>query len=498
MATATATAVESDLQFSPQAHGKNFNRILGDLKRANLSLGNRLRSIRADADFVSSVATSFSGRPVVANERCGSWYVDPALKAASAYFKSTDGHTGQWNFSTRRLNLHLLSLIGKSDGCIVVDSTRRGKAMPDALSKTVPIWCCVLNRVLFPEEEYAQAGAHALYTPPAVVSRSEHAQAEARIADHVEALKGLGVDVDALRSAVKKPLRPLWITPDSGGVNPPPIFDDYHPIICCTSSRRVLGTEMSEGGYIQGAGDDTENWALGLTAALFWEHADKLLPMCEDAYPSLGETIEHLVFEHSMATRVPILPRTPPLEVAQDLFVGQTPVSGPRDPDQAIITIVPKTTEPYTWVQSKRRMEVGIGKHRKLAGRNLRTALGPICDFVDAFLARGLKSPDLSPKPRHILVVCETGKDLSVGVALAIMCRFYDDNGMCIYYLPRGYRGINPADTDTDAGAEVHGNENENVNKALIKRRLSRIMMAFPEANPSRATLQSVNSYLMG
>src|SRR5271155_181541 len=29
---------------------------------------------------------------------------------------------------------------------ILVDSTRRGKRMPDALSKTVPIWCTVLNR----------------------------------------------------------------------------------------------------------------------------------------------------------------------------------------------------------------------------------------------------------------------------------------------------------------------------------------------------------------
>jgi tRNA A64-2'-O-ribosylphosphate transferase len=28
---------------------------------------------------------------------------------------------------------------------VLVDSTRRGKRMPDALSKTVPIWCAVMN-----------------------------------------------------------------------------------------------------------------------------------------------------------------------------------------------------------------------------------------------------------------------------------------------------------------------------------------------------------------
>ena len=47
--------------------------------------------------------------------------------------------------------------------------------MPDALSKTVPIWCLVINRLLFPEE------THALHTPDGVVSASEHAQMEARV-----------------------------------------------------------------------------------------------------------------------------------------------------------------------------------------------------------------------------------------------------------------------------------------------------------------------------
>jgi tRNA A64-2'-O-ribosylphosphate transferase len=100
--------------FSEQAN-HNFSRILGDLKRANLSITNRLRSICHDADFVGEVADALE-LPLVANERCGSWYIDPARKAGSAYFKSTDGHTGQWKFSLRRLNLHLLGLIGENDG----------------------------------------------------------------------------------------------------------------------------------------------------------------------------------------------------------------------------------------------------------------------------------------------------------------------------------------------------------------------------------------------
>jgi len=116
----------SDLIFSEQAN-HNFSKTLGAIKRSTLSIHNRLRSIQEDAEFAERVAAAYS-RPLIANERCGSWYINPEHKAGSAYFKSTDGHTGVWQFSSRRLNLHLLEIIGKHDGCIIVDSTRRGKS----------------------------------------------------------------------------------------------------------------------------------------------------------------------------------------------------------------------------------------------------------------------------------------------------------------------------------------------------------------------------------
>ncbi|KAI1746293.1 initiator tRNA phosphoribosyl transferase [Xylaria scruposa] len=457
-------ATESDLIFSLQAN-HNFSRILTDLKRANLSISNRLRSIRQDADFVNEVADAL-GRPLIANERCGSWYIDPKDKAGSAYFKSTDGHTGQWNFSSRRLNLHLLSIIGRHDGCIIVDSTRRGKQMPDALSKTVPIWCCVLNRVLFPE---AAAGLHRLYTPPNVVSRSEHSQAEARIPEHVASLKALDVDVAALRQHMAKPLRPMWVTQESQLVPTQHIFDDYHPVICCTSSRRVPGGEMSEGGYIQGAGDDTENWSLGLTAPIFWSNIATLLSTPESDLPDL---VRVLVADQIVGSE-----SNTPVQVAPCLFVSQLPVSA-QDAETCTITFIPKTTDQNSWVKRPNLMEVGIGK-QKLASRSLRVALTSICDFVDAYLKEDVRDsedpPATTATQKRILIACETGKDLSIGVALALVCQFFDDEGK---YRPRTPELV--------------------INKSLIKTKLGRIMMAFPEANPSRATLQSVNSYLMG
>lgn len=69
--------------------------------------------------------------------------------------------------------------------CIVVDSTRRGKRMSDALSKTIPIWCAVLNRLLFEDDWDMQN----LQTPEWAVGGSEHAQIEARLDDFVRGAK---------------------------------------------------------------------------------------------------------------------------------------------------------------------------------------------------------------------------------------------------------------------------------------------------------------------
>ena len=93
----------------------NLNKTLAVLKRSTLSIPNRLRSISEDAEFVYSLADAYQ-LPLIANERCGTWYIPPKRKAASAYFKSTDGHVGQWAFSLRRLNLQVLDVIGENGG----------------------------------------------------------------------------------------------------------------------------------------------------------------------------------------------------------------------------------------------------------------------------------------------------------------------------------------------------------------------------------------------
>ena len=57
--------------------------------------------------------------------------------------------------------------------------------MPDALSKTIPIWCAVINRLLFEDMHES----HRLSTPKDVVGTSEHTQIEALLHGFVDDVK---------------------------------------------------------------------------------------------------------------------------------------------------------------------------------------------------------------------------------------------------------------------------------------------------------------------
>ena len=70
-----------------------------------------------DSQFPLALHEAYNSRlPLTVNKRAGEWYIPPTKRLGSVYFKSTDGHTGNWSFSLRRLNLHLLELLGKAGG----------------------------------------------------------------------------------------------------------------------------------------------------------------------------------------------------------------------------------------------------------------------------------------------------------------------------------------------------------------------------------------------
>ncbi|CAN9434569.1 unnamed protein product [Alternaria alternata] len=450
---------EADIIFPHISNTPNLSSTLSSLRRSTLSTQNRLASIVSDSEFITSVGSAYD-LPLVANERCGSWYIPPSQKSGSVYFKSTDGHMGEWSFSLRRLNLQLLDVVKSYGGAVVVDSTRRGKSMPDALSKTIPIWCCVINRAIFGREE---KGEVKLFSPPQAVSESEHAQIETKIDGFVRQFMRekeiCKPNISELRSKLQKPLRPIWATQLSSLPDSAPSFPDFHPIVLCTASRRVRGAEASESGYIQGAADDHEAWSHGLTPTLFWKHKDALMKTSEEDVPAL---IERLLKEEGGSSAVASLIKpTSKLHISAS---DQMNLAG-------FEVVVSCTPEPFA---TSRLKEAGVKRYLhlkcqvgKLGSRDLRTQLPQLLQFFSSFE---------TPTTGNILVCCPTGKDLSVGTALAVLCLYTNEDGKI----------------DTSKSREA-----KDIGKVFIKQRLSWITTSNPALNPSRTTLQSVNAVLL-
>ncbi|KAJ9267996.1 hypothetical protein DTO021C3_3466 [Paecilomyces variotii] len=440
----------SSLHF-PSAE-QSLSQTLASLRRSALSVSNRLRSIEADARFVHEVVDHYD-LPLIANERCGSWYIPPDSKAGSAYFKSTDGHTGQWDFSFRRLNLQILPVARDHGGCIIVDSTRRGKLMPDALSKTVPIWCAVMNRALFP----SQTAYHAVQFPPDYLGPSEESQIERRIDGFVQALKALKLDIEALRESLGRPIKIAWA--NRSYLYPADLHkgDGYNLFVLCSASKRVHGAEMSEGGYIQGAGDDSESWAHGLTPPVFWEHKSALLATDEEELPDRIQ--ELMAKQRSQKTDHQAIRVAP----TQNLYISRT--SSLSTDSDGYDLVIDCNASPQASEGNAKRLNLGCGS-AKLGSRDLRKSLDQVKTFVNTTL--------LSNPAQSLLVTCETGKDLSAGALLAILCLFYNDDGQFVGLQSQQY-----------------------MDKQFIRQRLAWIVTSKHDVNPSRSTLQSVNAFLM-
>lgn len=472
----------SDLIFPTQSC--DFSKTVSRLRQANLSVANRIQSILQDAAFVASVATAYR-LPLIANERCGSWYVSPELKKGSAYFKSTDGHVGQWDLSARRLNLHLLGLIAEHRGCVFCAAPRSAvdHDCTDRLARELGVssstrlaegrvrapgglrgrrFRVVLTltgrkgyRMLYqrPSRSGARSSTEPCSAthPPPISSTFLRRQCRSRSAlrskpcstrsfassGHVLATPGTGTGQpwtdstqslspphETLSRAGDRPLRPIWVTPASTLPREPLALDDFHPVVLCTASRRVDGDELSENGYIQGAGDDSESWARGLTPCLLWAHLDKL----QDG--SMGaaemERFVHAICEHqSPADLGPgggsRAARPRPVGPGSSIYVGpasvllQNETASPSAYDRLVVCH--EHLDPGLRARWRRNVLHLPCRAGKLGSRDLRTVLYQLPDFVDAV------------GPGVFLVCCDSGRDLSIGVALTMVCMYLDGDG---------------------------------------------------------------------
>ena len=185
-------------------------------------------------------------------------------------------------------------------------------------------------------------------------------------------------------------------------------------MICCTASRRVEGAEASENGYIQGAGDDNEAWACGLTPHIFWQHRHHLMSTVERELPGLIRSLLD-VDQNSAKGSAAV-----PLDTARTISISTLGSAVLRDFDGVIICSNQENILESEAIKSPKdvlNLQCGTGK---LGSRALRRKLPLVPTFVSALIAR-----KQTPK---ILVICPTGTDLAIGIALVLLCLYFDDD----------------------------------------------------------------------
>ncbi|KAG6899391.1 hypothetical protein C0993_010610 [Termitomyces sp. T159_Od127] len=484
--------------------------VLQELRRESLDIYNRLHSIAADASFVAHVHSFYSHIPLVPNLRCGAWYTDPAIASSvPAYFKSTDGHNNNWSFNLRRPNLHLLPLIIEYRSIMLVDSTRAGKRIPDALSKTLPIWCAVVNRAVarrHPERD-RDAWDTALYTPPGAVSAQEHHRIELQIDAWAEALHKSSFELPALPA----PLRPFWITPATTTL---PTFStpstaSFLPIICLSASRQSDDARRPHGfAYIQGSGDDHELWSMGLTPAHYWRHASTLLAASRSELPELIKTLiscdsarshNNLPYSGDGSTLTEVTKVQGRLRIGT---YGDFERVG-WDEDLAYV-LLPTTREapaPPSTGQKSRFITIHLAPRVKT--HLSQTVLPQSLPFIGTELAHG----------RTVGIICGGEKpeedmdigDEGVAVLLAALAVFFDPEGR---YIGEDAPG-SLEDAEHTFDKETDFSENPSVSgrlkvkipvdidKMSIRIRLEWIIACRPAINPARATLKRLNEFLL-
>lgn len=228
----------------------------------------------------------------------------------------------------------------------------------------------------------------------------------------------MNLNLSALRSTLKKPLRPVWITPETDpsdyliNVARP----EYYPVVCCTASRRITDSEASCY-YIQGAGDDSESWSHGLTSTGFWRHHQELLDAEEEELSGLIQTVTSLEKDGLKPEDYVLLTPT------KNMYLGTLAAVMRAQGFDAVIlcnNLTSGIVEAGEEQMKRKILDLNCGSG-KLGSRALRAKLSDVSIFVSE-LTSGLESP-------KILFACSTGNDLAVGVALVVLCLFFDDDG---------------------------------------------------------------------
>lgn len=211
--------------------------------------------------------------------------------------------------------------------------------------------------------------------------------------------------------------------------------------------------------YVQGAGDDVENWSAGFTPDLFWANRQQLLTTGEDDLPELiamlGDQPRPTGKDSGSFVRIP---HAPWLEIGSSIAISE--VGG-----YETVTMCMGPLPNGTAACMRSRVCSFPCREGKLGSKDLRKILPKILELVKT---------RLSPS-EYLRICCADGKDLAVGVALAVLCLKTNENGLLL----AGFQSAS------------------DISKTTVRRKLSWITTSMPSASPSRATLNAVNEVLM-
>lgn len=218
--------------------------------------------------------------------------------------------------------------------------------------------------------------------------------------------------MEDLRQQLGKPIQVAWA--NRTYFHPTDLHKgkDYHLFVLCSASKRVHGAEISENGYIQGAGDDSEHWAHGLTPPVFWAHKSTLLKQTEEDLPELIErlTQEHCKQRNDLQATLVVPTR--------NVYISQ---ADPALAESGLYDLIIDCNEnPEATGENAKRLNLGCTSSKQ-GGRDLRNHLDKVRTFVSSQLGRD--------PTQTLLVMCESGKDLSAGALLSILCLFHNDSG---------------------------------------------------------------------
>ncbi|XP_061371149.1 uncharacterized protein C3F10.06c isoform X2 [Gastrolobium bilobum] len=399
------------------------------------------------------------------------------------------------------------------------------------MSKTIPIWTCVLNRAitLFRKRDLhvdndASSNENEMVQDsnvtrdvsfdwdcslhlPLWVSQTEKASIEERLQEWTERLIASGADIASLAACLKKPLRPLWISQKTViWLNEVPHHDswDFTPIILVSASSSIgvsqhRTTSEFSWNYIPGAGDDEESWARGLSPGLFWNHVYDIINSGPDVCnQKVADMVEKSRVYHAYRGE-----SAPQITVKPLKSVCLSHEEPSETSDISNVKIDNEYSEDFamSWLGST-NLAVGTSQiaadtadvdcildcgHESISvclpGAEAYFHLPIVTSKFDRFSllnnlpkAVGFAKFNLG-QGKRLLVCCNNGEDISVCVCLAILMSLFDEKGTF---------------DDGKSFNETH------VTKWDMRRRLVYVCKFATNARPSRGNLRQVFNFLGG